>query len=167
MLEYTIEDEFETTVDAYWEMFFSQAYNDALWPHIDVEYERLEFREEDDGAVIHRRQRLTPKREIPRALKRLVNGAISYEESNVFRRADSQMKVVVTPNFMASSLDSGGTYTVVPAGEGKVRRIWKGHVACKVPMVGGTVEKTIADQVKDSYRRTTEFTRQWIADHHG
>jgi len=165
MIEYTIEDEFEATVDDYWSMFFSKAFNDALWPHIDVEYELLDYREEQDGDVIHRRQRLTPKREVPRALQRLVKGAISYEEANVWRKADSAMSVVVTPSFMSSSFDSTGTYTVKPAGEGKVLRRWTSKVICKVPMVGGSVEKTVVDSVKESYRRTTQFTREWIAEH--
>ena len=165
MIEYSIEDEFETTVDAYWEMFFSDEYNAELWPHIDVEYERLEFRREGegDGQVIHRRQRLTPKREVPRALKRIVKDAISYEEQNVWRRAQSSMSVVTVPNFMSSKFDAKGTYAIEPRGEGKVARIWKAHVSCSVPLVGGTVESSVVDQVKESYRRTTEFTRQWIA----
>jgi hypothetical protein len=167
MIEYEIVDEFPTTVDKYWDMFFSDAYNAALWKHLDIERQVIEFRREGEGEaeVIHRVQKLTPKRDVPSALRKLVKDAISYEERNVWRRADNAMEVVTIPNFFADKFTARGVYELSPLGEGKLRRIWKASCECRVPLVGGKVEKHVVEEVKRSYQATTIFTRKWIAEH--
>ena len=167
MIEYEIVDEFPTTPDKYWEMFFSDAYNEALWKHLDIEREVLEFRREGEGEseVIHRVQRLTPKRDVPSALRKLVKDAISYEERNVWRRADNAMSVVTIPNFFADKFTAKGVYKLEPVGSDKLRRIWKASCECRVPLVGGKVEKHVVDEVKRSYQATTIFTRKYITEH--
>lgn len=169
MIEYEIVDEFPTTPDKYWDMFFSDAYNAALWQHLDIEREVVEFRREGEGdnEVIHRTQRLTPKRDVPSALRKLVKDAVSYEERNVWRRAQNAMEVVTTPNFFADKFTASGVYKLEPIGEDKLRRIWKANCACRVPLVGGKVEKHVVEEVKRSYQATTIFTRKWIAEHLG
>lgn len=164
MIKYRIEDEFETTVDAYWEMFFSDAYNDALWEHLDIDRTQTEFRREGEGdaEVIHRRQQLTPRREVPKVLKKMVGDAISYEEINVFRRKDSAMQVTTIPNFMGDKFDAVGTYTIKEVSPGKVVRIWEAHCSCSVPLVGRKIAQHVVDEVHDSYERTTAFTRKWL-----
>ena len=167
MIEYEIVDEFPTTPDKYWDMFFSEAYNAALWKPLDIEWELLEFRREGEGEaeVIHRVQRQTPKRDVPSALRKLVKDAISYEERNVWRRADNTMQVVTTPNFFADKFSASGVYKLVPLGPNKLKRVWTARCECKVPLVGGKVEKHVVDEVKRSYQATTIFTRKWIAEH--
>lgn len=169
MIKYRIEDEFETTVDAYWEMFFSDAYNAALWEALDIDRVQVEFRREGEGEneVIHRRQKLVPRREVPKVLKKIVGDAIAYEEINVFRRKTSTMEVTTIPNFLSEKFDAKGTYRVEEAGPGRVVRIWEAHTSCKVPLVGGKIEEHIVGEVRDSYARTTAFTRKWLAERAG
>ena len=38
-------------------------------------------------------------------------------------------------------------------------------VECRIPLIGGKIEKHLVQEVRESYRRTTDFTRKWIADH--
>lgn len=167
MIKYRIEDEFETTVDAYWEMFFSEDYNRALWDHLDIERKQVEFRREGEGEdeVIHRRQKLVPRREVPKVLEKIVGGAIAYEELNVFRRKTSTMQVTTIPNFMSDKFEAKGSYEIKAIGPGKVVRIWDAYCTCKVPLVGGKIEQHVVGEVRDSYARTTAFTRRWIAEH--
>lgn len=166
MIEYEIVDEFFTSVDKYWDMFFSDEYNAALWDHLDIQREVLEFRREGEGEdeVIHRVQKLTPRRDVPSALRKLVKDAIAYEERNVWRRKDSCMEVVTVPNFFADKFTAKGTYRIEPVDEGKVKRIWKASCECRVALVGGKVEKHVVEEVKRSYKATTIFTRKWIAE---
>lgn len=167
MIEYTIEDEFETNVDHYWNTFFSEAFNAALWKAIDIDWELLEFRREGEGEmlVIHRRQRMTPRRNVPSVLQKLVKGAISYEERNRFERAKSLMTAATIPSFMSDRLDAKGNYSVIEAGPGRVKRIWKASVSCSVPLLGGQVEKSVVQEVQESYRKTTAFMREWLKTH--
>ena len=167
MINYEIVDEFATTPQKYWDMFFSEEYNRALWQHLDIEWDlvKLERTGEGDNEVIHRIQRLTPKRDVPAALRRLVKDAVSYEERNVFRRRDSIMEVVTIPNFFGDKFDAKGTYELVAKGDNKLDRIWKANCKCSVPLVGGKVEKHVVEEVKRSYQASTKFTRQYIAEH--
>ncbi len=167
MIEYRIEDEFETTVDAYWELFFSDAYNAALWEHLEIDRVQTEFRREGEGQneVIHRRQKLVPRREVPKVLKKIVGDAIAYEEINVFRRKDSSMQVTTIPNFMSDKFEAVGKYSIQERGPGRVVRIWEARCDCKVPLVGKKIAQHVVSEVEDSYARTTAFTRRWLAEH--
>ena len=169
MIDYEIADEFDVDVEGFWAMFFSDEYNDALWPAIDVERTQAEFRREGEGddEVIHRVVDLVPQRDVPAALKKIVKGAIGYQERNVFRRRDNTMEVVTIPTFFSDRFESTGTFKVVPAGEGRCRRVYAGKVACSVPLVGRKVERIVVDEVEQSYTRSTAFTRKWIKDHAG
>jgi hypothetical protein len=167
MIEYRIEDEFDIDVGPYWDMFFGDAYGTAMWPELDIDCKVVEFRREGSGETetIHRVQKLTPRREVPAILKRIVGNAIAYTETNDFVRAKSEMRTVTVPSFFADKVDTAGVYRVVAAGAGKCRRIWEAHCKCTVPLVGGKIERHIVEEVEESYRKATAFTRKFIAQH--
>lgn len=166
-MKYTIEDDFDATPERYWALFFDEAFNEALFAHLRIGRKVLEMRREGEGAelVIHRTQVLTPQREVPAIFSKLVKGAISYTEKNVFRARDNRMETHTTPGFAADKLKTTGVYRLQVMGANKVRRFWEGMCECSVPFVGGKVEQTIVDEVKASYRDTTTFTRRWLAEH--
>ena len=166
MIKYEIEDEFETTVDRFWDVFFDDAFNDALWKHLDIERDVFEFERsgEGPGERIRRKQRLTPKRDVPAALKRLVKNAISYEEHNEWERGKSLMTVITIPSFMSDKFDGKGDYKVLEMGPNRVKRVWTASLNCSVPLVGGRVESHIVGEVTQSYKDTTTFMRKWLAE---
>src|SRR5690606_11663481 len=132
-------------------------YNAALFPAIDIEWELISLERKGEGKdlVIRRKQRLNPKREVPAIVAKFVKGAISYVEENVYTAAKSEMTTVTTPNFAADRIDNRGWYRVEPLGPDKCRRIWEAVCVCKVPLVGGKVEKIRVEEVRESYRRAT------------
>ena len=166
-MEYRIEDTFDCSAERYWEIFFSDEYNAKLWPAIDIQREQLAFERKGEGPSlrIHREARLVPQREVPAFIKKLVSGAISYVEKNDFAAADNAMRTVTIPGFAADRITTTGVYRLEPLGEGRVKRIWEGVCECRIPLLGGKVEKQLVDEVRESYRRATDFTRKWIADH--
>lgn len=166
-MQYTISDDFDTSVQHYWDVFFDEAYGAALFKHLKVGREVLEVKREGegDGLIIRRKIKLTPQREVPALVKSFVSGAITYTEQNVYTARTSAMDVVTTPGFMADKLLTRGVYKVQALGPDKVRRTWDGEISCKVPFVGGKVEKHIVEEVTQSYRDTTEFTRKWLREH--
>jgi len=166
MIEYRIEDDFDIDVDGYWDMFFSEGYATRLWPAIDIQYELVELERKGEGKdeTIHRIQKLTPIRDIPAVLKKVVSGAIAYTEHNEFSRAKSEMTTKTVPSFLAEKLDTQGVYSVVPAGEGRCKRIWQAHCKCTIPLLGKKVEQQIVGEVKESYRRATDFTRKYLTE---
>lgn len=166
-MEYRIEDTFDCSAERYWEIFFSDEYNAGLWPALDIVRELLAFERKGEGPSlrIHREQRLVPQREVPGFIKKLVSGAITYVEKNDFVAADNLMRTVTIPGFAADRITTTGTYRLEPLGESRCKRIWDGVCECRIPLVGGKVEKQLVDEVRESYRRATDFTRKWIADH--
>ncbi|MEM6996067.1 MAG: DUF2505 family protein [Myxococcota bacterium] len=166
-MDYRIEDEFEVTATRYWEVFFTEEYNKAMFETLDIGWEllSLERRGEGDALVIERTQRLTPRREVPGFLAKFVADKIAYTEHNVFTASKNEMKTVTTPSFMAEKIKTEGLYRLQPVGDTKVLRIWEGLAVAKIPLLGGRVEKHLVEEIRESYRNATAFTRKWHADH--
>jgi|SRR5690606_20441019 len=166
-MEYTIEDIFDVSATRFWDVFFDPAFDAALWPALDIDCEVLRFDRTGEGPAleIRRELRLTPRREIPRMLRSFVTSAVSYVQSDHFRARDNLIETRTTPNFMADRIDNHGVFRLDVLGESRVKRIWNGHCSAKVPLVGGKVESFLVDQIRDSYRKTTDFMRTWFARH--
>jgi Protein of unknown function (DUF2505) len=168
-MEYRIEDTFDVSAARYWEVFFSDEYNAGLWPALDIKRELLVFERQGEGPTlrIRREQRLTPQREVPGFIKKLVSGAITYVEKNEFVAADNAMRTVTIPGFAADRITTTGVYRLEPLGDHRCKRVWEGVCECRIPLLGGKVEKQLVEEVRESYRRAAEFTRKWIVDHPG
>ena len=166
-MRYTISDDFDTSLEHYWQVFFDDAYNAELYKRLKVGREVLEVKQEGEGEslVIRRKVKLSPQREVPALVAKFVKGAITYTEQGVFTARTNTLEIVTIPGFMADQLTTRGTYKVQSLGPNKVRRTWDGEISCKIPLLGGKVEKHIVEEVTTSYRDTTEFTRKWLADH--
>lgn len=166
-MKYTIADEFQASAERYWDIFFSEDYGRELFKALRVGREVLSSRREGEGEALQvwRKLRLTPEREVPGVLKRFIKGAASYVEDNHFVARTNRMEVVTTPSFMADQILTRGVYRLEVLGPTRVRRIWEGEVTVKIPLVGGTAEKFLVDEVTSSYRTTTDFTRRWIEGH--
>ncbi|RMG95814.1 MAG: DUF2505 domain-containing protein [Deltaproteobacteria bacterium] len=165
-MRFRIEDAFDTDPETYWEAFFSDAYNEGLWPALDMGWELRKLEREGEGPdlVIRREQVLTPRRELPGFLRKFVQGALAYTERNVFRARDSAMEVETIPSVLPDKLESRGVYRVEPAGPGRCLRIYEGEVRCTLPLVGGKVEKQLVSEIEESYRKATDFTRRFLAE---
>lgn len=166
-MKYVIEDDFDVSVDHYWDVFFSDEYNEALWPVLKVDriVQKLDKTGEGADLIIHREAELTPHRQPPRALQKLINTTIKYVEVNHYTAGKSEMTTVITPNFMADRITNEGTYRVVAAGDGRCKRIWQGTCIAKIPLLGGKVEDFLVGEVTDTYKTATAFTRKWFSDH--
>lgn len=166
-MEYRIEDEFDVAIQRYWDVFFDKTYNAGLYEALDIGWEpmMMERRGEGDDLVIERKQRLIPRREVPGFLKRFVSDKIAYVEHNIFTAKTNAMETVTTPSFMADKIRTRGVYRLEARGDAKLVRIWEGEATVKVPLVGGRVEKHLVEEVRESYRNATAFTRKWHAEH--
>lgn len=164
MQTYRVSDEFALGADAFWDMFWSEDYCQKLNDAIELKWEllELEFQGEGDDRTAKRVQRLTPKREVPKLMKKFVDGAIAYTEHNTWRRGDNLLVCKTVPNFMADKITSEGDYIVEPLGPDRVRRVYEGKIECRVPLVGGKVEKMLVDEIRESYKRAGDFTHKYI-----
>ncbi|MBK6921982.1 MAG: DUF2505 domain-containing protein [Deltaproteobacteria bacterium] len=166
-MKYTIEDTFDVSAAHYWSVFFSDEFNRELWPALDITCEPLSLERtgEGDALEIRREQRLTPRREVPAIIQKFVKGGFSYVEKNHFKARENLMRTVTVPSFMAEKIQTHGTYRLEPLGESRVKRVWEGTLECSIALIGGKIEKLLVDEVRESYRKATDFTRAWHAKH--
>jgi hypothetical protein len=159
-MHYRFDHEFDCDPKTYWEIFWSQEYNDDLYKQLDIpKREVIELK--DDGKVVRRVWKLTPKTDVPSILRSIIKDQ-SYTETDHFNREKSVMEVVIEPALMTSKFDMRATYAVNPAGEGKCRRIFEGDVKVSIMMLGGQIEKFTVEQMRKSYEIATRVTRSWI-----
>ncbi len=166
-MKYTIEDTFEVPAAHYWDTFFSEDYGKGLWPALDIKCEVLKFERVGEGAAleIHREQRLTPNRELPAVIQKFVKGGFTYTERNHYKARDGEMRTVTTPSFMPDKIKTSGLYRIEVLGPSRCKRVWAGEIECAIALLGGKIEKMLVDEVRESYRKATEFTRKWLVDH--
>ena len=170
MLRYIIQDEFETSIEHYWEMFFSEDYNRGLYRHLRIGYEPIEFsrKENGDEEVIHRRINFSPDRKVHPLIARAaqkVQNPLRYQERGEFHRKTNSMRVETIPHVLSNKVGSIGDYSLRDLGEGKILRVWSGECTVKIPLIGGQIEKVIVAEVKRSYAATTDFTRRFLHEH--
>jgi hypothetical protein len=167
-MHYRIEDEFSTTFARYWETFFDDAYNRALFERLEVGYELLELdrRGSGDGLEIHRRMRLVPRRALPKLMRRFVGDALAYDEVDHYRARDNSMDVSTTPTVMADKVSTRGRYYLEAVGEGRIRRVWDADCTVSIPLAGSAIEELVIADVRRTYAAATEFTRAWLARSH-
>ena len=160
-MHFRFEHEFDIEPKDYWEMFFSEPYNQDLYKQLKMKTREL-VEQKDEGKTLRRVVRLTPDEEIPAVFKSVIKDT-SYVERNVFHRDRSVMDVVVEPAMMKNKFDLKATYSVVPSGPGRSRRIFEGDVKISVMIIGGQIEKYMVDKMRSSYDIATEVTRKWVA----
>jgi hypothetical protein len=162
-MHYRIEHPYDIDPNGYWEMFFSDAYNDELYKELRMTNRKtLELK--DEGNIIRRVQQMTPPTDIPSIFKSVIKDT-SYIERNVFYRDKSVMEVIIEPQMLKNKFDMRANYSVVPNGDGKCKRIFEGDVKVSIMLLGGQIEKFMVEQLKSNYEITDRVTKAWIAKH--
>lgn len=166
-MHYRIEDDFSCDIATYWRTFFDEAFANALYPALAITRELVELSPQgvatDGSCAFRRSMRLTPQREMPAVMKRVLRGTLSYLEHNEFDPTRNEIQVSTVPSLMADKITTNGVYRLESLGPDQVRRVWEGECSCSIPLVGSKIEKVIVDEVKESYAKTTTFTREWLA----
>ena len=160
-MHFRFEHEFDIEPKAYWDLFFSEPYNVDLYKQLKMRTREI-LEVKDEGKTMKRSVRLTPDEDIPAAFRTVIKDT-SYVEHDLLHRDRSVMDVVVEPAMMKNKFDLKATYSVVPAGPGRSRRIFEGDVKVSVMIIGGQIEKYMVEKMRVSYDIATEVTRKWVA----
>lgn len=164
-MRYTLRHTIHTDVDSFWEMFFSEEYNEAMFKGAlgFSEWRVLDFHRGDDG-VITRRTHNVPKVDYPAAMKKVVGDLSSYVEEGRFDPVKKRWIVDVTPSAMADKIKTHVEQWVEPRGDKSCERIAEIDNSIKVFGLGGMMEKFFEQQMRTSYDQSADFTNKWIAD---
>ena len=158
--------DFPCDAERYWRTFFSDEYNRALDERMHMTRTVLERTEDERG--IRRLIRFDlGARDLPALVKRVAGDRIGYEERTFWRRADSVMDLEIAPSIPAlrGKFEMTGVFRVFSDRAGTVRREIRANVVVRVPLLGGQLERLVAEELRKSYDGSAAFTMRWLSEH--
>lgn len=151
--------------ERFWELLHDPAYESFQAKGLGLAgYEEVERR--IDGQVMHRKIRVVPKIEVPAAIRKVIGagdaGAMGYIEQQDKRLDKFELRWWVDPPILVGKLQVGGLFRVEPLDDKRCRRILDGEVKISIPVVGGTVEKFVLQEVKKTYDKMPGIVADWV-----
>jgi hypothetical protein len=117
--------------------------------------------EERDGGVV-RRVRCVLEGDLGGPVKAMLGDADpAWIEQSVWAPEDTTWTWTILPEVAAGLISARGSLALHPDGEGTTRAV-TGDVRVNVPFVGGRIEQTIVDGVKQSYDEEAERLSRWL-----
>lgn len=152
---------FDCDTETYWTLFWDPRYDAIL--QSKAAYEREIFDDRTEGSVRTWRARVTPDRELPGMVKKLLGtDKLIYEQHNRLDMAQGVLEWRVVPAVMGDKIDCKGVIRLTPEGSGRCRRVVDGQIEVKVFGVGGRIEKAIVDNVMASYNNAAEAVHEYL-----
>jgi hypothetical protein len=161
----TVSHNFSCTSEVFWrKVFFDPAYNDSLFKgHLGFpEYRVVATDEKPDRITRH--VHVMPPQRAPEILRKMTSGSVTYEEHGTWTVSDGIYRFQTIPSFKPDKITIEGVMRTEPLDGGKrIRRVVDMDFTVRIMLVGGTVEKFLADEVRRSYDRSAGYTETWIA----
>lgn len=150
--------------ETFWRLYFDDEYKEALDREMDLaEHVILEDTPRGDRRLI--RARITPRREVPRAVQKVIKSAtLGYEEERLYDAQRSQIDWKALHAALGSRFHCQGLFRVDPEGDG-CRRVLEGEIRVKILGVGKLIERGIASDVERTYDVAARFIARWLEEH--
>jgi hypothetical protein len=153
--------DFDIDPDGFWQLFFSDAYEKALFRRLKMQSYRV-LERHDEGNRYRRLLELVPEMEFPSWAKAVVRET-GYREHDLFYRDRSVMDVTIEPAILKDRFYLAGVFKVTALGAGRCRREFSGEIRLPVPLIGGKIEKFLVERMREGYDAAAALTREWIA----
>lgn len=157
-----ISHEFESTQDAFLDLFFEKDTMIRMYREY-MQFPECAITQSDDGDRIKRLIVAVPKMEMPSALAKIAGGSIRYSEDGVFDKKTKVFTWKTTPSLMADKIKNEGVMRVEDLGNGKIRRTADITLEAKVFGLGGVIEGTFEKTIRDGWEKATQFFREELA----
>lgn len=150
--------------ERFWEVFFDEAYNQAIYKHVGTK-ERQFLEMHDHGDTKTWVLRVFPERDLPDFVKKIIKGDLGYIEHATMYKARNRIESRIEPTLFKDKTKINAVYTVEAIGPQKVRRTFEGDVEVSFPLVGKKVENIIVTDMEKAYDGIATFTNEWLANH--
>jgi hypothetical protein len=164
MRKFTLTHEINCSADKFWTYFFDKDFNTHLFLD-ELRFPEYEVLEQTEGEAVRRRVRGKPKMTMPGPVAKLLGDSFGYEEDGTFDPKTQTWVWKMKPNTLADKLRNEGTVKVAAAGDGKCRRVAEIICEAKVFGLGGLIEKSTEEQMRDGWNKSASYMNKWIADH--
>jgi hypothetical protein len=166
MPEVTIRHSFECDEDTFWDKcvfdpeFLRRLYTEAL------KFPGYKLLEQQDGSdKLTRRVHVDPPvANLPAPLKKIAGDKLSYVEDGVFDKKTKRYSFKCIASVMPDKTKNVGEMWVEKRADGTIERVTHVTVEVKVFMIGHLIEERIIADIKRSYDRSAEFTRQYLKE---
>lgn len=157
-----IEDRFECSAKTLLELILDSTHDDAAMEAIGMRRELVEERETAKGKI--EVVKITPSSDLPAFMKKVVGGSNSYVETREWDYEKMVNRWSEKTGFAQDKVDIRGTFTIRPSGDTTCIRAVDGDVTVRVPLIGKKIEGFIIDSTKETFRKSTAFTKRWLKD---
>ncbi|MFL6119564.1 DUF2505 domain-containing protein [Actinophytocola sp.] len=119
----------------------------------------LDHRTSDDGADIRLRQGVDA-RHLPGAVRSILSGDLVVEREEHWRGRESTGRATI--NGVPAEIRFASR--LVPKGDG-TEQVVDAEVKVGIPLIGGKIEKVVAEQVTKLLATEAEYAEKWLAEH--
>jgi hypothetical protein len=118
---------------------------------------------DDDGGIVVRTTQDLRQEMLPGAIGRLLPGDTAITRTESWRPAtDGQVHGEFTIAARGVPSSGAGTMVLQPVPAGSRLRVW-GSLEVRIPIMGGRIERYVADLIAREVPQMQEFTASWIA----
>lgn len=169
MERFVVEDRFDATTSEFVALLEDPAFYDRLQAAMPG-LERIEpLTREDDGAIVRKRVRYTPRTEgkIPAFGRALIKPSmLSWIEESTFDKTERRFSYRIVPNLPSGwrdRFDTHGEYRLTDE-NGRVLRRIEGEIHVRVPLLGGRVERMLRREVETNFRAEAVAIAAWLRE---
>jgi len=166
MPEITLRHAFDVDEDTFWEKcVFDDDFNRRMYLEV-LKFPAWRSMENVDGEAKRTRKVYIepPLGDVPAPVKKVLGDKLSYVEEGTFDKKTKRYAFKVVPSSLPDKTKNVGEMWCEKKGDKAIERVAKITVEVKVFMVGGMIEERILNDIRTSYDRSAEFTRQYIKE---
>lgn len=120
------------------------------------------FDRRPDGSI-HRIVRYRFAGSLPAPVLRVIGGStVSWDEEGTFDPERNEWRYEIHPHVMKGRFSCTGRYAFVADGDSTTKRVVAADIRVRVPLVGGRVEKVIADGMKDTFEAEARLLNEYV-----
>lgn len=155
-----IVDDFPCEPDTLFALFTSEAL--ATRVRESSSSRREDLAERMDGDVLVRSTRISPRRELPSMLTKLLGPAgLAYTQTDRFHAPTRTITWELDVERSQGRASITGTVRVLPAPAG-CRRLVQAEVIVRLPLVGGRIEEHVGAEIRRTYARSAGLLRELL-----
>lgn len=161
-MKFELRHAFPVSPDRAWSELFGDEYENAVSEA--SRFERRVLADETRDGRRTRRIHVVPEQRLPAAVAKVIGtDRFSYVLEERHDQARGRMDWTVTPDGMSDRVSVSGTWSVTPTTTG-CERLVTIDVTVRIPVVGGRIEKQIADDLRKNYEDAARFAQRWLED---
>ena len=157
MRRFRMTQELDLGVEEHWRLFFDPEFERGLYlEHMRFpKYELVEQRE--DGDKITRRERVTPRLDVPAAVAKVLGPSFGYVEDGTFDKKSRTWRCRILPNVLTDRLSCDMTVTCAELAPERCRRTVETSIDARIFAIGGLVESAFEKSLRDGWENSAGY----------